>query len=469
MRVTCVMAVMLVATLALAAAAATVRPNPMFSDGAVLQRGISVPVWGTANDGEKITVSFADQKVSTTAKNGKWMVRLAPLSVGGPRVMTISGDNTIEIKDILVGDVWVCSGQSNMQWSLAGTANAKEDIAKSLDSHLRLLQVPMLTADSPSSEVPVKWEKCRPGKVNDFTAVGYFFGRDLRKALNVPIGLINSSWGGTYAQTWMTREGFESNPALRHILTDPIAKDGPNRPTVLYNGMIAPLQPYAIKGAIWYQGESNAGGAYEYRTLFPAMIESWRKSWGQGDFTFLFVQIAPFMKIATEPEESNWAELREAQLLTSQHCPNTGMAVITDYGSPDDIHPKQKEPVGARLALAARAVAYSEDIIYRGPTYKGMKVKGDSIALYFDSVGGGLVAKGGELTGFTIAGADRKFYNAEAKIVGKSVVVRSASVAKPVAVRYGWANCPVVNLFNVEDLPATPFRTDDFPITTGPK
>jgi sialate O-acetylesterase len=266
---------------------------------------------------------------------------------------------------------------------------------------------------------------------------------------------------------------LEANPELKGLLDQSKAK-GAQRSTVLYNGMIAPLIPFAFRGAIWYQGESNAGRAYQYRTLFPAMIANWRADWKkqnpqQGDFPFLFVQLAPFMAIVQEPQESAWAELREAQLLTSLKVPNSAMAVITDVGDEKDIHPKGKEPVGARLALAARALAYGEKIVYSGPLYSGMKAEGNKAVLSFQHVGGGLVAKEGSLKGFTIAGQDRKFVNAEAEIRGEHVVVWSPQVDKPVAVRYGWANYPLGNLWNKDGLPASPFRTDDFPMQTKPR
>lgn len=450
---------------------AVVKPAPLFTDNAVLQRGIMAPVWGTANNGEKVTVRFQNQTVSTTAADGKWMVRLKPLKVGGPFTMTISGENLIELKNILVGDVWVCSGQSNMEFRLEHAATGNEAIAASKDSMLRLFTVPHCTSFTPVDTISSNWVEAGPETTPKFTAVGYFFGRDLRKTLNVPIGLINSSWGGTYVQAWTSRPALQPSPLYADIMAkdDQNKPEGPNHPAVLYNGMIVPLQPYAIKGAIWYQGEANAGAAYEYRTLFPMMIKSWRDAWGQGEFPFLFVQLAPYMKINPEPEESKWAELREAQLLTSQHCPKTAMAVITDCGNPDNIHPTAKEPVGGRLALAARAIAYGEKVIYSGPIYKSMKVKGDKAIVYFNSIGDGLVAKDGDLKGFTIAGEDMKFYNATAKIGGNKIVVTSPNVPKPVAVRYGWAYCPVVNLYNANGLPASPFRTDDFQMLTGPK
>jgi len=454
------------------AAGAAVVPAALFSDNAVLQQGIAVPVWGFADNGEKVTVKFQDQTLSTVAKDGKWMVTLAPLKAGGPFKMSIAGSNTIELSNILVGEVWVCSGQSNMQFGLQSAANGPEAVAAATNPNIRLFSVPLKTSYTPLDSMQSSWALCSPETAKSFTAVGYFFGRDLNKALGVPVGLINSSWGGTFAETWVSPEGFKALPSYAAWIAEANAKkpEGPNNPSVLYNAMINPLIPYAIKGAIWYQGESNAGAAFKYRTLFPTMIKSWRDGWGEGDFTFLFVQLAPFTAIKTEPEESEWAELREAQLLTTKTSPKAGMAVITDVGDPGNIHPTQKEPVGGRLALAARKIAYGQDIVYSGPIYKGMKVMADSITLYFDNVGGGLVAKDGDLKGFAVSGADKKFVWATATIVGgNKVVVKSPSVPNPVAARYGWANCPVVNLFNAEGLPASPFRTDDFPMLTGPK
>jgi sialate O-acetylesterase len=477
---------------------AAVKPNSLFTDGAVLQHGIPVNVWGTANDGEKITVTFAGQKVSTVANGGQWKVTLKPLKVcAEPRTLTITGENTVEVKNILVGEVWVCSGQSNMQWTLSQSAEAGAAVPSANDALLRLFYVPRVTADTPQADVRTNWSACTPQTVPGFSAVAYFFGRDLRKALNVPVGLIHTSWGGTPAESWTAKEALEANPALKQLITDwdkkiaaydpakaaernkaaaarhkeavakakaagkpapraPRAESDPakdaHRPTVLYNAMIAPLLPYGIKGAIWYQGESNSGRAKEYQTLFPAMIKCWRDNWREGEFPFFFVQIAPHNNMVPE--------IREAQFFTWQKTPNTGMAVITDYGNASDIHPKQKEPVGARLALVARAVAYSEKIEYSGPTYKSVKFDGNKATLTFSHVGGGLVAKDGALKGFTIAGADKKFVAATAEINGDTIIVNSAEVAAPVAVRYGWANVPDVNLYNKAGLPATPFRTD---------
>lgn len=445
---------LLIGLIALSAATAGVKPNGLISDNAVLQRGISVPIWGTADQGEKVTVRFQGQTVSTTARDGQWIVRLKPLKAGGPFTMQI---NDLELKNILVGEVWICSGQSNMAFAVSRGDNAESAIASCRDSKLRLLTVPQ----NDNGEPALAWQECGPDTVGSFSAVGYFFGRDLRKDLKVPIGLINSSVGGTPAEAWTSRLAIRANPEFRYMLTNP-ARTGKGRAGVLYDAMIAPLQPYAIRGVIWYQGEANAGRAQEYRTLFPSMIADWRSAWGQGDFPFLFVQLAPF----TSPlAEGTWAELREAQLVTSKTVPNTAMAVITDLGEEKDIHPKKKEPVGGRLALAARALAYGEQIEYSGPIYSKAVIVDDKMILCFDHVNGGLVAKGETLTGFTIAGKDGNYYPAKAEIRrDKCVLVSSPDVPKPTSVRYGWSNWMAVNLFNKAGLPASPFCSCDFPM-----
>ncbi len=463
----------LILILVTSAAYAVILPAGIFSDNAVLQQGVRVPVWGYADNGERVTVSFQGQTVSCVAKDGKWMVRLAPLKPGGPFKMDISGSSsqTMELSNILVGEVWVCSGQSNMQFPLSSASNSLEAINSSENPKIRLYTVPMSASYTPVNDLRSRWMECNPQDVTNFSAVGYFFGRSLQKNLNVPVGLINTSWGGTIAEAWTSPAGLAKLKDYSAWVADENAKkaDGPNHPSVLYNAMISPMIPYAIKGAIWYQGESNAGQAYKYRKLFPTMIQSWRDAWGEGNFPFLFVQLAPFMAIKDEPQESAWAELREAQLLTTKTCPNTAMAVITDVGDPNDIHPKKKEPVGDRLAIAARGIVYHQKIEYSGPIYKSMKINGNSVELSFDHIGSGLEAKDGDLKGFAIAGADKKFVFAQAKIDGDKVIVSSPQVPNPTAVRYGWADCPVVNLYNKEGLPASPFRTDDFPMVTAPK
>jgi sialate O-acetylesterase len=492
------------------AASADVKPHALFTDNTVLQQGMNVPVWGTADEGENVTVRFQGQSVSTQADGGKWSVTLQPLTPGKPAEMTIQGKNTVTVKNVLVGEVWVCSGQSNMAMTVNRCHDAEAEIARSANAKIRLFTVPRQGADEPQADVDGAWSECGPATVGGFSGVGYFFGRHLQEKLNVPVGLINSSYGGTPAEAWTSRAVLASEPGLQSILDGfaqsvlrypealkrheaavakwkeraaaarkegkkpkgrapqpPMGPNHPKRPGALYYAMICPLQPYAIRGAIWYQGEANAGRAYQYRTLLPAMIRCWRDDWDQGDFPFLVVQLAPFRKIVDEPAESTWAELREAQLMTMLNVPNTATAVITDVGEEDDIHPKKKQPVGDRLAIAARALAYDQEIEYSGPIYKCMEVEGGKAVLSFDHLGGGLVARGGKLTGFTICGEDRKFVNADAEIVGDTVVVSSPDVTQPVAVRFGWADFPVVNLWNKAGLPASPFRTDEFPGVTG--
>jgi len=480
-----------------ALARAEVKPNGLFSDHAILQQEMAMPVWGTARDGEKVTVKFQGQEVSTVAKDGRWLVKLKPLKAGGPFILSITGDNAVTFTNVLVGEVWLCSGQSNMGFQLNRAHNAAEAIAAAGDPQLRLFTVPHGAEDSPRGDVEGNWHESTPASASNFSAVAYFFGRDLRRALKVPVGLIDSSVGGTPAEAWTSRGALESDPELRKILeqhTENVksfdavkaqaqheknlakhkeavkqakAKGTPppkaptrladparasKRPGCLYNAMIAPLQPFALCGAIWYQGEANSGRAEQYQKLFPALIRDWRSGWKQGDFPFLFVQIAP--------EERMTPEIREAQLLTSQTVPGTAMAVTTDVGNATDIHPKQKEPVGARLALAARAIAYREKIEYSGPVFDSLKVESNRAILSFTHVGSGLIAKGGELRGFTISGADGNSQPANAIIEKDKIIVSSPSVSKPIAVRYGWQNVPDVNLFNGDGLPASPFRTD---------
>ena len=489
-----------VATLLIAritSARADVKPNGLFGEGAVLQQGVRVPVWGSARNGEKVTVKFQGQEVSTIAKDGQWRIALKPLKSGGPFVFTIVGDNAITFTNLLVGEVWLCSGQSNMSFPLSRATNAVEAIAKADDPKLRLFVVPHEATDAPKSDVTGAWQASASSAVSNFSAVAYFFGRDLRRALKVPVGLIDASVGGTPAQAWTPIAALKSDPDLKDILTryaesvrtynparadaeyesevqkyaevaknakamgkqppsEPKKQANParknNRPAGLYNAMIAPLEPYALAGVIWYQGEANAGRAAEYQKLFPALIHSWRRAWAQGEFPFLFVQIAPYHEMTPE--------IREAQLLSWQRVPHTAMVVTTDVGEALNIHPTQKEPVGTRLALAARAVAYGEQLEYSGPVFAAITIHDHQAELNFTHLGGGLVARGGELKGFTIAGADGIFAPATAVIEKNQVIVSAPAVAKPVAVRYGWAKTPEVNLFNQEGLPATPFRTD---------
>ena len=480
---------------------ADVKLHGLFTDNMVLQRGAPVKIWGWADAGEEVTVDLAGYVAKIKCSgSGKWMMNLPAQKAGGPLTITVKGRNTLTLTNVLVGEVWIASGQSNMEWPLRAAFEPETEIAASANPMLRLFTVPKTKADQPMDNVVGAWVESAPSTVPTFSAVGYYFGRDLQKALKVPVGIIHTSWGGSPAEVWMSEKALAANKDYQRDILDPYPvahkkyldavvawdkrraqaeKDGnpfkerrPGagwKPTELYNGMIAPLIPFPINGAIWYQGESNAGRAHQYRTLFPDMIKNWRKDWGCGNFTFLLVQLAPFMAIKDQPGDSTWAELREAQLLSTQVLPKVGMAVITDVGDEKDIHPKKKEPVGARLALAARGIAYGEKIEYAGPVYKRMKVKDGKAVLSFDHAGSGLAARGGDLKGFAICGEDKKFVWAKAEIEGDKVVVSSPEVPTPVAVRYGWADCPVVNLWNKDGLPATPFRTDQFPMITEPK
>lgn len=480
------------------AARAEVVPNPLFASHAVLQQDMEIPVWGTAAAGEKVTVRFSGQTVSTTAHDGKWLVRLQPLKANAtPQTLTISGTNTITLDDILIGEVWLCSGQSNMEWPIAKSANGRAIAAKINEPQIRLFEVASAPSAEPLASVKGTWKPCDARNAAAFSAVGYYFGRDLQKALNVPVGLIGSHVGGTAADKWISQAALLAHPDLKPLVDrqkraeqayDPAkaqaafqaakqkydkavaaakaaGKKPPNPPSLagnprhrgpscLYNGMIAPLQPYAFRGVIWYQGESDRGNPGQYAKLFPTLIKDWRAAWKQGDFPFLFVQIPPFNAIPPE--------LREIQFNTWKATPQTGMVVITDHGSATNIHPPVKEPVGQRLALAARAVAYGEKITWSGPVYKSMETHGSKAIIHFTSTGTGLAAIGGDgsLKGFTIAGPDGKFVPADAVIRGAAVEVSSPAVSKPAAVRFGWDKVPAVNLFNQEGLPAVPFRTD---------
>jgi sialate O-acetylesterase len=626
-----------------ATTATAVELNPLFQDNAVLQCDARVPVWGAARDGEKITVTFAGQNVSTVATNGAWKIWLKPMKPDAtPQTLTVSGDTTSEITNVLVGEVWVASGQSNMERQLGLRPGQKpitdweHEVAAANYPEIRQFYVPQTKSFTPQATVKGNWTVCSPQTVSDFTAVGYFFARDLFAARQIPIGIIHSSWGGTPAEAWTSEAGLqklsdfvESLAQLKKLTADlvlaeretkakqeawyqkvdPGSKPGaawsaaelatddwktmtlpafyenagypnfdgvfwlrrafdlpdnwdggdvvlhlgavddndttwvngaevgatigwtaprvyrvpagalkrganviavrvldtggngglygggdamrllfnaggktnflsldgswqckqsvslttagwppadlsqdPSAPMVLYNAMIAPLLPYAMRGVIWYQGEANVGRERQYRALFPAMIADWRRLWGEGDFPFLFVQIAPYRDMTPE--------IREAQLLTLEHTTNTAMAVTIDCGDANDIHPAHKQPMGARLALAARALAYGEIIEFSGPIFDSMQIEGTNAVLHFTHLGGGLEAKDSELKGFTIAGVDKVFHPAQAKIVGETVVVDSPEVAQPAAVRYGWANVPEGNLFNRAGLPASPFRTD---------
>ena len=646
-----------------ALANAEVRLPAIIGDNMVLQQGVKVRIWGSAKPGEKITVTFDKKSTNATADTqGHWETWIGPLKAGGPSELTVKGDNVLNIRNVLVGDVWLCSGQSNMEWPLINTINGADTVAKANYPEIRLFSVEHLTAEKPQADLQGRWVVTTPDEAAHFSAVGYFFGLELYQHLKIPIGLIDSSWGGTPAEAWTSHGSLLASPELKPILdryesslnalpqtketyaralaqweeknlyidagnkgeglgyadpanatTDwsrmelpqqfetagllidgavwfrkvvelpeswsgkelllnlPPVDDydvtyfngtkigatgretpnsysvprkyvvpgslvhagrnliavrvfdsageggfsrggamslGPagaadtqlvslrglwdykvelslepkhpdwgtrpeavgvanqNNPSVLYNAMIAPLLPFAIRGAIWYQGESNAGRAYQYRTLFPTMIRNWRTAWGR-EFPFYFVQLANWHANKAEPVESDWAELREAQLMTLRE-PQTGMAVIIDIGDENDIHPRNKLDVGHRLATWALAETYKQNVVPSGPIFERATITGSEVRIRFKYGAGLKTSDGGPLKGFAIAGEDRHFVWANAKIDGDTVIVSSSSVQKPLAVRYAWADNPIANLYNKAGLPASPFRTDDWPgVTTA--
>jgi sialate O-acetylesterase len=623
---------------------ANVQLPKVFGDNMVLQRDKPIVIWGWADAREKITIKFKDQSKTVTAdKNGQWKISLSPEKAGGPFQLVVKGKNTITFNNVLIGEVWVCSGQSNMEWSVRDSDRSVEEIKAGNYPLIRHIKIPKGVSATPERDIKTgAWSICSPETVADFTAVGYFFARELVKELDVPVGLINTSWGGTHSETWTSREAFENSDEYKDMIRsmpklnldslakynkaemrkrieklqgkfevsseeikkwsesnyddaswpklnvpgqwegqepgnldgvvwyrktfDVAASDagqhavlelamiddldetyvngvkvgetkryneprkynvpaniikqgknvitvravdtgggggiygapenvlitvgntktplagawsyrvesienggggvGPNSyPTLLFNAMINPLLPYTMQGVIWYQGEENAKRAYQYRKAFPLMITDWRKHWGQGDFPFYFVQLATFnANNGTSASGSTWAELREAQTMTLS-LPNTGMAVTTDIGDPEDIHPRNKQDVGKRLAALALNKTYGKQRVSEGPTYQSMKVEGNKAIITFKNIGSGLMAKDkyGYLKGFEIAGADHKFYYAKAEINGDQVIVYHDLVKEPVAVRFGWADdAGDNNLFNGEGFPAVPFRTDNF-------
>jgi sialate O-acetylesterase len=532
---------------------AKVRLPAVFTDHVVLQREAKVPVWGYADAGEKVTVKFAGQEKSVAADaNGKWLVRLDAMPASGEaRELVVTGkDSSVKLNDVLVGDVWLAGGQSNMGFPLNSAHNAKEELPKAQDSQLRFFRVKTKTAAEPQTDCIGQWEASTPDTAKNFSAVAYFFVQEIRRDQKVPVAVLQAPWGGTDIETWISLEGLKQNPALANPLSrwdkavadyekikanpnlvadyekdlkqwqkevapaydaavkkynadkdagkevgakpqpprpepsnpNPMGMPSPSRrpstPTVNFNGMIAPLVPYAIRGVIWYQGENNGGRGIEYRELFPRLIEDWRNQWtksGGADFPFLFVQLPCNGKDSTPVAESGWPWLREAQLMTLK-VPRTGMAITIDIGDPNNVHPADKIDVGQRLALVAKKLTYGENVVASGPLFKKMEIDGGKVRVQFTETGSRLTigqqpwcAKGmtpfpkDKLIGFFIAGDDKKWIEADASIDGDNVIVSSAQVPKPVAVRYGWANSPRCNLYNKEGLPASPFRTDDWP------
>ncbi len=445
---------------------------PLFQDHAVLQREKPVPVWGRAAPGEHVSVSFAGQTVGATAgPEGRWIAVLAPLAENASGAdLTVGGKTaSVTLHDIVVGEVWLCSGQSNMEFAVDDGSpayrvdNAAAEVAAARYPLIRHFKVARQAAPVPMESAPGEWSPCSPQTVGRFTAVGYFFARDLFVRLGVPIGIVNSTWAGTPIEAWMSPAALASvpgSPGGRSFAgADPRGGD-PSAPSSLFNGMIQPLLPYAIRGAVWYQGEGDAGRAPLYALQFPALINAWRSHFGEGDFPFLWVQLANFSPKGEGPADQ-WAYLREAQA-RALALPSTGQAVAIDIGDPANMHPRNKREVGRRLALIAKAEVYSIPVDYSGPVFSSATGEGPAIRVQFRFAADGLTASGRPLQSFEVAGADRVFHPASAAIRGDSVIVRSPAVAQPVAVRYAWRNAPDANLYNGAGLPAAPFRSDDW-------
>lgn len=468
----------------------------LLTDHMVVQRGLPVHLWGMAAPHENISATFRSETNSTSADDlGRWSLYLSPGEAGGPFELTVKGTNTIELHDVLVGDVWVASGQSNMEFPVKDAANAAEEIAAAQYPRIRIFRAEHTPSDYPRSNVEAKtWTPCTPATVTDSSAVAYFFARDLYQKMNVPIGLVETFWSGTAAESWTSLRALSADASLMPVFAvrnkmveereamllkmqqeehdyqqaisqaNAEGKPAPSKPwhpdfagwapAALYNGMIAPLTHFGIRGAIWYQGESNSGErALLYAHLFQTMITDWRRSWDEGDFPFLFVQIANWSS------GERWPEVRDAQR-QALALRNTGMAVTIDIGDAVNLHPPNKQDVGLRLSLAARAIAYGEKIEWSGPLYRQLTREEHALRVRFDHANG-LVVKGGSLAGFEIAGADGKYSPADAKIEGDTVVVSSSAVPAPVSVRYGWAANPACNLYNRDGLPASPFQAPE--------
>ncbi|WP_246074229.1 sialate O-acetylesterase [Flavobacterium daemonense] len=491
-------------------ASAQVKLPALVGDNMVLQQNSKVNLWGWASPNEKIKIQLGwqDNPVEITANpDGTWRTAVnTPVGSEKQYDIAIEASNKIILKNVLIGEVWICSGQSNMYFPVGkedgtwktGVKNYEEEIQNANFPLIRLFTVQTKASQKPLDDVTGKWAECSSSSIKTFSAVAYFFGRDLYQNLKVPIGLISTSWGGTKAEAWTSQTVLESNPDFLPILeqdakneklfqeklenyyadlakerlanNNDISKTQLKKPKkeenktsyVLYNAMLHPVTNYTMKGVIWYQGESNAEKAFLYRSLFPAMVKSWREEWKQGDFPFYFVQIAP--------HKGQNAYIREAQLISSKVIPNSGIVVTTDIGNAENIHPIDKQTVGYRLALIAKAKTYGESkLVYSGPTYNHMEIKKQRIQLFFDDVPNGFKKSNEDLKEFEIAGYDKVFYPATAKIDKKTIVVSSPNVKEPIAVRFAWKAVPEPNLFNAENLPASPFRTDDWGIENEKK
>ncbi len=510
---------LLLALLPFAAAQAELKLPAIIGDHMVLQQKQADPIWGWDTPGTAISVAFAGQTKSAKADaSGKWTVKLDAMPANAkPQTMTIKGSSTRELTDILVGEVWICSGQSNMQWNVGSCWDGDLEIATAKYPQIHLISVPQVGTQEPQQDFKGAWAQCSPQNVGGFSAVGFFYGRLLHEMLGVPVGLINNAWGGSAAEAWVRRDVLEQDKRFKPLmertvqteanLTSPAAKadydqalaawkvqaeaaqkakqpaprapqgpqgylNGNARPGNIFNGVLLPTIGYGIKGAIWYQGETNAGRAYEYADLFPLMITHWRELWGQGDFPFYWVQLADFMAEQPQPGDSSWAELRESQTKTITAVKNGGQAVIIDLGEASDIHPKNKRDVAERLARWALVKDYGMTMIYRSPEYKSVAITGNKAVVSIDTFGSAKLRTldVNDLKGFAICGEDKKWVWADAKFVGADAIEVSAkTVAKPIAVRYAWADNPVCNVISAEGLPLTPFRTDSFDMITKPK
>ena len=482
---------------------ADVELPAIISDNMVLQQDTNVTIWGWGQPGEKITIcpdwycsGQTDVPCVITKSDGTWKIHVRTPKAGGPYTIKITGNNTIEVKNVLIGEVWICSGQSNMEMPMKDRIQGgPEDIACSANKSIRLFVVARELSDTPLDNLSGRWVECSPKTVRDFSAVGYYFGRNIYTETGYPVGMIQSAWGGTIAEAWMRIDYLKNDDNLkRHLdwyngLLEQWKKDclqaekehkpkpekqggirPQNEPSAIYNAMIAPITNMTIKGVIWYQGESNAGNPDLYRDTFPTLITNWRCDFRNFQMPFYFVQLASYTthKPGTlvepyrgEPRNHNWAALREAQLMTNA-LKNTGMAVTIDIGESNTIHPKDKKDVGERLALWALAKNYDKDIEYSGPLYQGYWIEGEKIRIAFSCAESGLVFKDGKVRGFAIAGKDKQFVWADAEIDGTTILVFSAKIKQPVAVRYAWDIDPEICLYNKAYLPASPFRTDDW-------
>lgn len=494
-------------TLLPALADAGLKLPSIFGHHMVLQRNIENPVWGWADPNARVSVTFGGNIVETTADGeGEWSLKLKPLPGSSHALdMTIrSGTETLILSNIVIGEVWICSGQSNMQWAVGQANDSDLEIATANYPNIRLISVPQVGTQELQDDFNGQWQLCTPDTVGDFSAVGYFFGRQLHQSLGVPIGLIDNAWGGSAAEAWVHRDvlekdgrfdayiaewknteatfDFEKAMAAWKVKADeakaagkPVPRaprnllTGQHRPGNLWAGVLHPIIGYGIRGTIWYQGESNAGRAWQYDDLFGLMISEWRRAWDQGDFPFYWVQLADFRDEVAGPGESDWAELREAQTNVLE-LPNTGQAVIYDIGEGRDIHPRDKQNVAKRLARIALARDYGWQIHHLSPSYKSMEIQGNKAILTFENVGSTLYTFDTKVaTGFAVAGDDKVWHPATGAVVGNDkVAVTSEAVANPVAVRYAWADNPVANLRSREGLPVVPFRTDDWPQITAP-